>query len=569
MPRRRWLPGAVWPVVVVHGLLLVVTSVLYPTYRGPDETAHVDLVLAVMSGGYPALEGSELSERAVRTRDLVGLPRQPGSSSPPLRAREAPPRAERPPFATAGPDEPSGIPQQLSMHPPLYYEAAAGALRAATGVSTRAAWSFDQVVGFLRLVSAVLVLPLPLLAALAARLLTDRADVVVTAALVPLGVPMLTHVGAAVTNDALLVLLVGVVTVLGVVVARGDTRSGVALGVGVLGGLALLTKGFALAVLPWIAVAYGLAALRGAPRRAVGAGALALGTAGLVGGWWWLRNVLRFGTLQPSGVEAGPAPSGFAPDVGAWATFFVGRLSEQFWVEPDIVPDGAIRLDLVASLVVIAVVVVAVVAAHHVAVDRAKLGLLALLPLAVGSIVVFGAWRAYVRTSETLAIHGRYLYAGLVAVAPLVAVGLAAVARLVARAWRQAGGRAATAGGPPPRSWLPIAVATIVAASQLTAGLFALARYWGPTDAPEPRADAAAMLAWSPWPPAFPVLAVVALVAAAVWLGTSLAHSNPRDPCQLATPSVGQPAGEGGAGTQPARSAGGFAPCSVLSRRRR
>lgn len=561
MPSQRWLPRAVWPVVVVHALLLVVTSVLYPTYRAPDETAHVDLVLTTRADGYPALEGAQLSEQVVRTRGVVGLPREP-TETPPVPADAAPSRGSRPTFARAGPDEPSGIPQQLSMHPPLYYRIAAGALSVATTVSPSASWwSFDQVVGFLRLVSAVFVLPLPLLAALTARVLTERSTVVLTAALVPLAIPMLTHIGASVNNDSLLVLLVGLVTVPGVAVARGATRPGGALVIGALGGLALLTKGFALIVPLWIAAAYGLAAVRAAgwwpatsgPRgwsppgtrarapkgrsegsglrgpgmRAAGSGALALAVAGGVGGWWWLRNLLRHQTLQPSGVDANPAPPGFTPEPLAWAAFFARRFSERFWIEPDVVADALPGVHVLASLLVLVLVVVAVVAANRVGIARLELALLASLPLGLGGIVVFGAWRAYVRTGLNLAIHGRYVYGGVVALASLVAVGLAVVTVRGRQLWTgrtssPAEGSAA-AGPPAPPGWLPLGVALLAAVAQLGAGLLSLGRYWGPTETLTPGADVAALLAWSPWSPALVVLAVVALVAAATCLARRLA----------------------------------------------
>lgn len=560
MPSQRWLPRAVWPVVAVHALLLVVTSVVYPTYRAPDETAHVDLVLTTRADGYPPLEGPQLSERVVRTRRVVGLPREP-TANPPISADAAPSRASRPTFARAGPDEPSGIPQQLSMHPPLYYRVAAGALSVATTVSPAASWwSFDQVVGFLRLVSAVFVLPLPLLAALTARVLTERRAIVLTAALVPLAIPMLTHIGASVNNDSLLVLLVGLVTVPGVAVARGATRPGGALVLGVLGGLALLTKGFALVVPLWIAAAYGLAAVRaagwwpatsgrGEPSpsgiraqargwwrgglefgdpglRAAGSGALALAVAGGVGGWWWLRNLLRYQTLQPSGVDANPAPPGFSPEPLGWAAFFARRFSERFWIEPEVVADAIPGVHVLASLAVVGLVAVALAAANRVGIARLDLALLALLPLGLAGIVVFGAWRAYVRTGLNLAIHGRYVYGGVVALAPLVAVGLAVLVARARRLWPAAGlspeDDPAAAGVAPPCAWLPLAVAVVAAVAQLAAGLLALGRYWGPSEALTPGADIAAMLAWSPWSPAVVVLAVLALVAAAVWLARGL-----------------------------------------------
>ena len=80
----------------------------------------------------------------------------------------------------------------------------AGAATLVPGFDDR---SFVTQVGVLRLLSAALLLPLPLLAAAAARRLGAGPPVAIAAALLPLGVPQLAHVGASLNNDVLLVLL--------------------------------------------------------------------------------------------------------------------------------------------------------------------------------------------------------------------------------------------------------------------------------------------------------------------------------------------------------------------------
>lgn len=494
--RRAGVPAIVWAVVALHGLLLVVLSVLFPTYRAPDEIAHVDMILVVgQSSGYPEVGERQISQRIVESFAVVR--HEPGGQAPPLHAGDAPRRDRRQTFAELGPDVASDVPQQMAAHPPLYYAAAATALSAVTALAPPAYdWSFDQVVGFLRLFSAALVLPLPLLAYLvAARLGADR-PVAVAAAVLPLGIPQLTHVGASVNNDTLLILLVAGLTLPALAIARGDTTVRTALVAGVLGGLALLTKGFALFVPLWLAAVYLLASWRGGSWRALSAGVLSVAVATAVGGWWWIRNIWTYGTVQPSGLASPAPPEGFTPDVGYWLSFYLQRLSRRFWIEPNILPEWAPAADIAASVAVAALCLAAFVGYRRTRQRPADLAVV-LGPLAgLGGIVTFGAWRVYARTGTPFAIHGRYLYGAVVGVAAVAALGAAALL-------------------PAQRRWLPCAALVTVLAVQATAAGLALVTYWGPSGV---WWRAAAVLAWSPWHPAVVAGAVAGAAAVAAWL---------------------------------------------------
>lgn len=500
--RARAAPALVWALVGVHGLLMVLASVLYPTYRAPDEGAHVDMVLVLAGGaGYPDVGERQLSQRVLDSQPLVGHDRT--GERTPLEAAAAPPRDERPRFADLGPDVPSDVPQQMAAHPPLYYVAAATTLSAVTALlPDGAGWSFDQVVGFLRLFGALLVLPLPLLAYRTAQRLAAPASVAISAAVLPLAIPQLTHIGASVNNDTLLVLLLAALTLPTLVAARGDTSGRTALVAGLVGGLALLTKGFALIVPVWLVGAYLIGAARGGGARAVGAGALAVLTATGVGGWWWIRNLLTFGTVQPSGLPSPPTPAGFVPDVGAWLAFFVERMSVRFWIEPDVLPQGAPPLHLLSTFVLVVCCVAAFVGYRHIRQHPADLAVL-LTPLAgLAAIVVFGAWRVYARTGTPFAIHGRYLYGGVVGLGVVAAFGAASLLRQRVR-------------------WLPLGAFIVAAGVQVAAMALALTQYWAPPGLGE---RTAAVLAWAPWPAPVVVGAGLAAAALAVWTVAALAR---------------------------------------------
>lgn len=497
--RRTRAPRVVWGLVGLYALQLFVLSVVFPTYRAPDEYAHVDMVLAVTEhAGYPPV-GARISQRVQASFAVVGYERT--GDAPPLRAADAPARNTRPSFAELGEDVPGDVPQQMAAHPPLYYVTAASALSVVTALVPAAYdWSFDQVVGFLRLVSAVLMLPLPWLAHRVAVRLGAVPPVAVAAAVLPLVVPQLSHIGASVNNDTLLIVLLGMLVLPSVAVARGDTSMRTAVVAGLLGGLALLTKGFALFVPLWLAAAYGLAVVRGGGWGAAARGGLAAGLAVAVGGWWWIRNLVVFGTVQPSGLPGPAPPEGFAPEVWWWASFYVRRLSRRFWIEPDILPEALPALDLLASAILVALCVVALVACRRVGQRPGDVALV-LTPLAgLLGIVTFGAWRVYARTGSPFAIHGRYLYGATVGLAVASAFGLAALARHRIR-------------------WLPIAALVTALLAQLSAGVLALLTYWGPTGL---RPRLAAMLAWSPWPSPLVVLATASIVALAVWVAAPM-----------------------------------------------
>lgn len=502
----------VWALVGVHGLLLVVASVLYPTYRAPDESAHVDMVFAVAEGGgYPQVGQRRMSRRVLDSHALVSFDRT-GQQRTPLAAADAPPRSQRPSFADLGPDVPGDVAQQMAAHPPLYYAAAAAAMSAGRALLPGTApWSFDQVVGFLRLFGALLVLPLPLLAYRTAQRLDAPATTAIAAAVLPLAIPQLTHIGASVNNDTLLILLLSALTLPAVAAARGDTRVRTALGAGALVGLALLTKGFALFAPAWLAGAYAVGAVRGGRWRSLAAGALALASATALGGWWWIRNLVVFGTVQPAGLASPPPPEGFVPDLGSWLLFYVQRLSVRFWIEPDILPAGMPPLDLLATLIGVVCCLAAVVG-YRQARQRPGDLLVLLAPLAgLGAIATFGAWRVYARAGRPFAIHGRYLYGAIVGMAVVAAVGAGVLL----------GSR---------RRWLPPAALAAAVAVQVVAGGLALVEYWAPPGVGE---RTAAVLAWSPWPPAVVVASAVGAVGLATWAGVALlqeARGRPEQP---------------------------------------
>jgi 4-amino-4-deoxy-L-arabinose transferase-like glycosyltransferase len=496
----------VWAITVLFAASLVFWSLLTPLDEAPDEVGQADLVFHLATGAsYPDWDGRKVGEAMVATIVIHRANVQTSFRERYLTPQSAPPRDKRPDFRQAGGDKPVGAGNQMPQHPPLFYEASSLLLRAeraalpGSGLPT-----VDQEWHLLRLLNVLMIAPLALLAWASARRLGSAREVAVAASVVPLAIPQLLHIGSAINNDNLLTLLCGILAVLLAGVIRGDRRRSTAVAVGVVTGLALLTKAFAFALPLWIAVAYAVPVLRDRSRLRPAAGgvALALGAAGVVGGWWWVVHALREGALSPSIADrafSGGAPAGFHPDLGFYVPRFWWWLTERFWGNFGYFSVPMARAVVIAAT---AVAVAAIVAAlvPRPAWDRTRGGRAprALELAAFGSLFVLlagfvavHAYGLYVSSGKTPFIQGRYLFGALVPFAVVLAVGLS---RLVGR-------------------WAPLVLLAGAVGMQVDAVRVARHAWWAEPTASIGRSFRA-LLAWSPWPPGV-VWVIVACVGGA------------------------------------------------------
>jgi small subunit ribosomal protein S36 len=512
-PGRRRPPVLVWLAVLAFALIGSVWTLAVPAFRAPDEPAHLDLVLYLADGNpYPAWDGRFFGEAMQLDTDRYLIDSH--YSWPRFDAADAPPRGDRPDVDDLGgltpdanarhPDERrAGYPyvyNQMPQHPPLYYEAMAGIVRFERWVlpgSDRP--SLDRELGLLRLVNVLLLAPLPLLAwATVVRLGgDDRAARV--ASLLPLGLPQLGYIGAALNNDNLLTLLGGVLAVLLAGVARGRRSRRTNVAVGVTIGLALLTKAFALMFVPWLFAAYALGAWTSRRWRTHAIDALvAGGVAAAVGTWWWIANWVRFGEPAPTSETlthtTAQRPPGFQADLVSYLGTFASRLVSRTWLW---VGFRNPKLELAPALVV--VLTLAVAAAAVVAFRRASPHLttaagprrwdlaLACVPIVLTVVFVFRrAWNLHATTGGLPFIQGRYLFGALLGPLALVALGVAALL-----------GR-----------WAAGAVIAWIVALQAWSLAKVLDGSWTGPGTFGPLRSA---LAWSPWPPV--LVGAVALAA--------------------------------------------------------
>ncbi|QAY63365.1 DUF2142 domain-containing protein [Xylanimonas allomyrinae] len=416
-------------------------AVLTPPFRSPDEQTHLGSVLRIAYGGgwpppgeaYVPPIVADAEREAGWPGDLPGRrivrPGKPQfvDRTPSVRAERT--RIDAGNAVTPTPPPADAVVDQMTQHPPGWYAVGAALLRV-TGLAD-ARW--DQALLALRLMDVAMLAAAVPFAAASARRLTGSWPAALVAAPLPLFAPGVGNILGSANNDAIVVIALAVVTWLSVRVVTGDTRWRTAVALGVVLGLGLLGKVMPAFAVPGVVAAYALAPWGGrpAPRpwrvdwrgtfwpRAARC-ATALGTALAAGGWWWVRNVLVLGAVQPVGrprdvsrLDIVPAADVLPTAVRRVAQSFWGHLS---WLE--------IWLDL--RLVVLGSVLLAAAGVVALTVPGTRRGALVLAALPAGLTfgVIFNAWQFWRDTDRLVALHGRYVYGGLAALGALLAVGL-------------------------------------------------------------------------------------------------------------------------------------------------
>jgi small subunit ribosomal protein S36 len=490
------VPAVVWVLVALNAALLSVYALLFPPYTGFDEPQHVDMTLHVLRGEtwpWPAPGELPLSRGVAASSNPVyfgPLSKHPYTNDP------LPDRGKRLTIGeldrTPAPAV-QNYPNQMVQHPPAYYALGALVLKAWPGSVDK--MPYDQVVSVLRLLSIVLMTPLPLLVWAAGRRLTE-ASTAVAAAAMSVGIPGLTRVGANVQNDDLLILATSAMLVGLVRVVTGDLTRRTAVFVGLLTALALFTKGFAL-VLPVVVVA----AYAVHRRAGVKPGLWALVVGGVLGGPWYLMNLVRFGKIQTEGLgaKADALFRGQANDEPHPLTTYVHHtaslLTRRFWGAIGI-PDLPSLPSWLAWLLTILITVLIGVAVARCGGRRQQLGVMLLpIPLML-VIVVAGSLHWWQFNGELPGVQGRYLYPGLLGLLLVVATGLASLLRSR-------------------RNLAPLVAIGAAFVLQAWALAIVLGTYWVPGH--DLVAGAKGVFHWSPWPPVVTALPFVAVVVLAPW----------------------------------------------------
>lgn len=535
---RTAVPAAVWSLTALHIALMLCYTVMFPAYLAPDEPQHVDMVVALLSGdGWPDPGERILSEGVYRSSDALydnnGVQDSPFSDGDlpalkqPYQSNDFGPRGERGSLEERGGNAPSEFypPNQIVQHPPLWHATGALVLAVLPG-SER--WPYDVTVAVLRLVSVLMVAPLPLLAWAAARRISGDPVVPKAAAAFTLAVPGLTRVGASAGNDALVVLMFAAVLAALARVATGDTRRRTAVATGVLVSLALLSKGFALVLPALVVLAYAFAWWRTRSLAALASAGTALAVSA-VGMLWWLRNLVRYDALQPLGygeeatalLRGTPRPPGPEPVLEPFLRQFFETTSSRFWSGlgvpgPPIFPVPVSTALTILTLVGVVAALAAGIRSSRKGPDQRPALVVLVLPVVLLLVPLLlkdlQSYRYYVSPINEVGVHGRYLYGGLVGLAVTVAI---ACRRLL------------------PRGRWSFTVATVAALAVQLCGLVLLTeRLWVPAGKGlGGLLDGFGVLSVvSPWPPvvtALPFLAAAVLVPVCLVLALRLERTLP------------------------------------------
>jgi 4-amino-4-deoxy-L-arabinose transferase-like glycosyltransferase len=517
-------------------------AVLTPGFRSPDEQNHLNSVVRVAyGGGWPAPGEAHFAPVTVQAVAEAAYPadlpgrwtyRDHATQFVDLTPIPADQRAQISAENALPAQGTSATVDQMTQHPPAYYALGAAVLHATGTVDAR----WDHALLALRLLDVVLFAASVPLAAAAARRLTGSRSAALVAAPLPMLVPQVGHIMGSANNDALVVLSGAGVVYLAARVVTGDQRWRTAVVLGIVLGVGLLTKVMPAFAIPTVVAAYLLAP---GPHRSPRAGPtawvrsvrafVALAVAFVVGGWWWARNWIVDGAVQPvglprdyTGMTPVPADQVLSDAVGRTAQAFFGNLS---WLE----------IHLPGFLVVTGSVVLAVAGLVAVVVPGARRGAvtLALLPAGLYGGVVFNAVRNWNETGVLVALQGRYVFGGLAALAVLVAIA-------VWHACRHRESRLARA--------VPVVagLATLAAVASLVWAFGAM--YRGPGET-----VAEAWERWAAWSPLGGTTLAVILLVVAAGLGAALAAALRW--AQVPDPGADAPGSSGGAaeGTAEAR----------------
>ncbi|PZE68094.1 glycosyltransferase family 39 protein [Curtobacterium sp. MCBD17_021] len=406
-PVRRAEVVVVAGVTAAFGLILLLWAVLVPAFQAPDERAHFDAAVHVALGdGWPAPGDLHLLSAI---EQLAPTDRTPLGDL--LRT-------------TDGAD--SDTVNQMTQHPPTYYVVAAGLLHL-THFEDR---SVDAAVAVLRLIGALAVLPLPALAWATVRRVTRSARAGVVGAFAVLAVPELASIGASVSNDGPVMLFAGTTVWLASRVLTGDRRTRTAVALGVSLGVALLWKGTALPLIPFV----GLAVVVGATGRPFPVRVLravwVLAVAAALGAWWWVRNLLVHHQLQPDGFSAIRPPRPFPADTGPDPVTFVGvswsTIARTFWGSFGGKAQWIVSPVLFETATVLALGAVLIWGFRRGRGSGTALTL-AVLPVTILLLQSWTTWSSYLDTTFVGGTQGRYYFPAVLAFIALSAI-----------AWRRA-----------------------------------------------------------------------------------------------------------------------------------
>jgi hypothetical protein len=501
-------PLLVWVVTLVFVSLATMCTFLYPSFTGYDEAAHVDLTYSYYNGNAFYDPGDRLISVGVEhAADQIQPPvGQPLKSTPPN------PRGLRDSFDALGGDAAlaDSPANQMVRNPPLYYAIGAGVMHLVPGSHDL---PYDRWVAILRYLSILMIAPLPILAWATTKTLVGHGPAAVAASTLPLALPNLTRIGASVNNDNLLILLTGILALMLAKVIAGDLRARTGFGIGVVLALACLTKSYGLALTVVVAIAYLIAWFRHRTEPWVPLG-WAAGVTLAGAGWWWIRNLVLFHTLQPGGIGdpynpgtaavIGPDQSSPGHTIGDFLNDYMATIVPRIWggIGLPEYPEFARNLTWVWAGIVVVGALLALGFGFRGRGGRGSVVVFIVPTVFFLALPMEQSARRYLFNGWLTSTQGWYLYPTITAIAVLVGVGYSrALGRKLA-------------------PWLPLVIVLGALATQAMAWRQLLKTWWVPPNisgkSEQTKQALRAVLHWSPWPDPVTTAPFVAVVAGTV-----------------------------------------------------
>ena len=429
-------------VTLAYFVWQVLWAVVTPPFQSPDEPLHFNSVLRVEATGEWPDPGDALVDQDVFTtvvesgfiepdaQDFEALSRTRIAGSTSAVYTDA--------FATTsitehvnrsvieyGANGSTEIVDQMTQHPPLFYVAAAKVM----DVFGAQSWTWDRQLLLLRVFSAFLTIPLIPCTLFTARKLGIGRIGSVFISVTTFAIPQLAFITGSLNNDSLAI-GAGALTVAACAQAAfGKQNRWTVLAAGLALGLGLWSKGtfipFGLIVALSFVVNPSAGRIRVRLVRGFAAGIIGV----LTGGWWWLRNLMLFGTLQPEGYQTEHLREG--KRIWYFISKAVGNLSESSWGRFGWL-NWNLPWVLLTGLALFTLWAVAHSLVHgHQKVQRFVL--LGFYPLTIAMLFV-QAWNKYRETGTVPGTQGRYLFPAVVALIVIAgAAWLPALRRLATR----------------------------------------------------------------------------------------------------------------------------------------
>lgn len=414
----RALPGYRRHVAVLTAALALLSltwATTMPYFSGPDEIAHYNSTARLARGG-----GWPLPYEAPILGSSFNASDESGRVDSRTGHRQAPTTiGDRAFFIDPG-DRVDARQDQMVQHPPGAYVVPAALVKLA-GVA-RLRWDVAMVL--MRLVSGIVFSScLPFTIGSVTRLTGDQ-KIGILGGTAIVGIPFFTTMGGYVSNDPLLITATTAAAYGAVRLVTDPNHPGwMPIATGAALGIALLSKGYALLATPAI-VALVLLAVRRRPPEDRGPlirNSLIGATAAIaLGGWWWIRNLVVLGRLQPSRLErfGRNDPTHDDYHLLEFLRGAANRLQATFWgrgARQGLAYPGI--LTWAATILLIAIVVIALVRGRH----RLETLLLLAIPILLGTTITINAHRIYrvvhITSGGIRGVQGRYLFAGIVAFA--------------------------------------------------------------------------------------------------------------------------------------------------------